>query len=258
MLLLHLAALQCTCHPPKRQDHSPERKKETTYPIPRTNTPPHSQVKEAASRSKYLPALKYAQGSLLKNRESSSTMEEEKKLKKKNHSLHHQRTRHTPKEALPRFRCCPYSSQPLNGIREGWSLALPHSTAKLPPAVLAGLHPAPGAGSTKTGGQGNAQAKARAKRTWKEMPRMTAQTIRQGTPKLNADMNVATQSQGVIRPREWGKEHKNRRTRECNSENSARPETSKTQNKEDRQPSGHHEAQFRALGEPYCAGLWNG
>ena len=257
MLLLHLAALQCTWDPPKREDHSPERKKETTYPIPRTNTPPHSQVKEAASRSKYLPALKYAQGSLLKNRESSSTMEEKKKKKKKNHSLHHQRTRHTPKEALPRFTCCPYSSQPLNGIRDGWSLALPHSTAKLPPAVLAGLHPAPGAGSTKTGGQGNAQAKARAKRTWKEMPRMTAQTIRQGTPKLNADMNVATQSQGEW-PREWGKEHKNRRTRECNSENSARPETSKTQNKEDRQPSGHHEAQFRALGEPYCAGLWNG
>ena len=83
MLLLHLAALQCTCHPPKRQDHSPERKKETTYPIPRTNTPPHSQVKEAASRSKYLPALKYAQGSLLKKRESSSTMEEKKKKKEK-------------------------------------------------------------------------------------------------------------------------------------------------------------------------------
>ena len=88
MLLLHLAALQCTCHPPKRQDHSPERKKETTYPIPRTNTPPHSQVKEAASRSKYLPALKYAQGSLLKKRESSSTREEKKKKRKKiTHSI---------------------------------------------------------------------------------------------------------------------------------------------------------------------------
>ena len=87
MLLLHLAALQCTCHPPKRQDHSPERKKETTYPIPRTNTPPHSQVKEAASRSKYLPALKYAQGSLLRKRESSSTMEEKKKKKKITHSI---------------------------------------------------------------------------------------------------------------------------------------------------------------------------
>ena len=88
MLLLHLAALQRTWDPPKREDHSPERKKETTYPIPRTNTPPHSQVKEAASRSKYLPALKYAQGSLLKKRETSSTMEEKKNKKKKiTHSI---------------------------------------------------------------------------------------------------------------------------------------------------------------------------
>ena len=50
--------------------------------------------------------------------------------------------------------------------------------------------------NARTGRQGNAQASARAKRTWKEMPRMMAKRTRHGTPKLNAEINVAKESQG--------------------------------------------------------------
>ena len=98
------------------------------------------------------------------------------------------------------------------------------------------------------------------------MPKQEGKRTRQGKPKLSAEVNAAKKAKGNGQDNvAWNAKTGRQDNAEGNTEDkkkgkrySEKPETRRMQKEKNRQPSGHHEVQFRALGAPCCAMLWNG
>jgi len=109
---------------PQKRSSEPWNSERTTYPIPRTNT--HSLPQRSSFQVQMAASPKMQLWTPSKGVDHSPPIQKD--------SPPH------PQGSTPRLRCCPLASQTLNGVREGRSPSQPHPTAKLPSAVLAGLH----------------------------------------------------------------------------------------------------------------------